>query len=212
MEIHDRIKLKMKEHQIKGVDITRATGVSSGGVSQWVNGITEPNGKNLSALANLLHTTVDWLLYGKGSSDIGNISPGPAILGGVPLISSVQAGNWSEIVDNFQPGDAEEWRETTAKVGKHAFALRVNGDSMVNPHGFPSIPPGAVVIVDPDIQPDNGKIIVARLEDSTEATLKKLVIDGPNRYLMALNPNYGPIQINGNCTIVGVVKKVEFDL
>jgi SOS-response transcriptional repressor LexA len=45
-----------------------------------------------------------------------------------------------------------------------------------------------------------------------EATIKKLMIDGPNKYLMPLNPDYRPIKINGNCTIVGVVKKVEFDL
>ena len=62
----------------------------------------------------------------------------------------------------------------------HAFALRVAGDSMVNPLGFPSIPEGSIVIVDPDGIAENGKIVVARLEDSVEATLKKLVINGPH--------------------------------
>jgi len=141
-----------------------------------------------------------------------NVSPGPDIRGLVPLISWVQAGCWEEIVDNFHTGDAEEWRPTTANCGPHAFALRVTGDSMVNPYGFPSIPEGSVVIVDPDRPADNGKIVVAKLVDSQEATLKRLVIDGPNKYLKPLNPDYKPIEINGNCRIVGVVRQIIADL
>lgn len=34
-------------------------------------------------------------------------SPGPDFKGRLPLISWVQAGRWSEIVDTFHPGDAE---------------------------------------------------------------------------------------------------------
>lgn len=143
--------------------------------------------------------------------DGGNVAPGPAVRGRVPLISSVTAGQWAEVVDNFQPGDAEEWRETTANVGPHAFALRVEGDSMTAPTGV-SIPHGSIVIVDPDSEARNGSIVVAKLEDVQEATLKKLVIDGPNSYLRPLNPVYAPIPINGNCRIIGVARKVELDL
>lgn len=194
-------------------------GVSHVTISQWEKDETSPRGQNLHALCNSLGCQPDWLLYGKDdpngaaeSSAMYNVIPGPDIAGRVPLISWVQAGEWTAIVDNFEPGDAEEWQETTAKVGPHAFALRVHGDSMVNPLGFPSIPEGSIVIVDPDGHAENGKIVVARLEDSVEATLKKLVIDGPHRYLKPLNPDYRPIQINGNCTIVGVVRQVISDL
>ena len=140
-----------------------------------------------------------------------NTLPGPDVRGSVPLISWVQAGEWAEIVDTFQPGEADEWRETTANVGPHAFALRVQGDSMTSPAGI-SIPEGSVVIIDPDADYHNGSIVVAKLVDTQEATLKKLVIDGPNKYLKPLNPSYAPIPINGNCRIIGVAKKVEFDL
>ncbi|MCO1336714.1 LexA family transcriptional regulator [Microbulbifer sp. OS29] len=140
-----------------------------------------------------------------------NVREGPPIRGKVPLISTVQAGKWMEVIDNLQPGDAEEWRETTANVGPNAFALRVEGDSMTTLMGV-SIPHGSVVIVDPDAEYINGSIVVAKLTDIQEATLKKLVIDGPNKYLKPLNPAYSPIVINGNCQIVGVAKKVEYDL
>lgn len=141
-----------------------------------------------------------------------NTEPGPDIVGRVPLISWVQAGSWAEVIDNYLPGQAEEWRLTTAKCSKNAFALRVKGDSMTNPNGSPSIPEGYIIIVDPQRQANNGDLIVARLDDSMEATFKKLVIDGGLRYLKPLNPAYPVIQINGNCTIIGKVIKVELDL
>lgn len=127
----------------------------------------------------------------------------------VPLISSVQAGTWQEI-EEYHP--FETYQLTNVKVSKHAFALRVVGDSMTNPHGSPSIPQGSIVIVDPEISADSGKIVVAKLTDSQEATIKRLAVDGANRYLMPLNPMYDKITINGNCRIIGVAVQVISDL
>ncbi|MOA02614.1 putative HTH-type transcriptional regulator [compost metagenome] len=83
---------------------------------------------------------------------------------------------------------------------------------MTNPSGLPTIPQGATVIVDPDAEPVNGKIVVARLDGTNEATVKKLVIDGPHKFLVPLNPRYPNIPINGNCTIIGVVKGVQYEV
>jgi SOS-response transcriptional repressor LexA len=82
---------------------------------------------------------------------------------------------------------------------------------MTNPNGNPSIPEGSIVLVDPDLPPDNGKLVVAKLVDSNEVTLKKLVIDAGRKWLKPLNPAYPMIEINGNCNIVGVVKRMEYD-
>lgn len=83
---------------------------------------------------------------------------------------------------------------------------------MTNPNGSPSVPEGYIIIVDPCRQAENGDLIIARLEDSMDATFKKLVIDGGLRYLKPLNPAYPVIKINGNCTIIGKVVKIELDL
>lgn len=72
MTIHERIRARMADLKIKGIDITKATKVSSGGVSQWVNGITVPKGKNILILSKLLKCTPEWLLEGIGSP--GSIS------------------------------------------------------------------------------------------------------------------------------------------
>ena len=219
----ERIKLKRKSAKMTQEELAKKAGVTKSAISQYESGLTKKmDGDKLLLIAKSLSVSAEWLIYGKDQPpsqkkenlpySIKNTEPGPNIIGRVPLISLVQAGHWAEIIDNYLPGQADEWRLTTAKVSKNAFALRVKGDSMTNPHGSPSIPEGYVIIVDPQKQAENGDLIVARLDDSMEATFKKLVIDGSKRYLKPLNPAYPVIEINGNCTICGKVVKVELDL
>lgn len=209
----DRISLRMRALKLKSKNLMDATGASKGTVSQWVNGGTEPSAKYLSSLASVLGVSEGWLLEGGLIEETkGNAYPGPDLYKRVPLISYVQAGCWKEIVEQHFD-DLTDWIETTAKVSPFAFSLRVVGDSMSNPNGYGvSLPEGSIVIVDPDVEPINGRIVVARVNGSNEATVKKLTIDGPNMYLMPLNPNYKPIPLDDKCEIVGVCVRVEQNL
>ena len=90
-------------------------------------------------------------------------------------------------MENLQQASDITFYQHTANVSDEAFALRVKGDSMTSFTGGKSIPEGSVIIVDPNMQAEHGKVIVARLEDSNEATLKQLVIDGGAKYLKPFN-------------------------
>ncbi len=221
--LRENLDNEMKIRGWNAYDLSERSKVPQPTIQRFLKGgIGEPRGDTVRKLAQGLGITEQKLrgfdngIKDEGSQlyslELANIEPGPDITGRVPLISWVQAGHWSEIIDNHHPGDAEEWRLTTAKVSKNAFALRVVGDSMINPNGYPSLPPGVIVIVEPNRSAKNGDIVVARLEDSMEATIKKLVIDGHQKFLKPLNPHYPVIPINGNCTICGVAVKVEMDL
>lgn len=141
-----------------------------------------------------------------------NVRPTSNIGKPVPLISWVTAGEWAEIVDNFQPGDAEQWFHCPVPHSEKTFALTVVGDSMCNPGGRHSFAHGDVIYVDPERPAQNGSYVVVRLEDSREATFKKLLIDGSKKWLKPLNPDWPNqlIEINGNATICGVaIGKLE---
>jgi SOS-response transcriptional repressor LexA len=140
-------------------------------------------------------------IYGAGGLGV------PAMVARVPLISWVAAGSWRETIDNFQPGDADVWIDTAKRVGQSAFALRVKGDSME-----PTCPDGSVIIVDPEREPENGSLVVVRLDEDAEATFKKLMMEGGRRYLAPLNPRYPVLEISGPATICGVVRQVLIDL
>ncbi len=129
-----------------------------------------------------------------------NVIAGPSIYRQVPEISWVQAGAWCEIMDEFYPGDGNQLVPVTRSVGPHTFALRVKGDSME-----PRFPEGSLIVVDPERPADPGSFVVARLEESKEATFKQLVHDSGRKYLRPLNTQYPMIEINGEATVVGVV-------
>ena len=75
---------------------------------------------------------------------------------------------------------------------------------MTAPAGL-SIPEGMVILVDPEVEATNGKLVVAKLESDNEATFKKYVVDAGRKFLKALNPHWPMTEINGNCKIIGVV-------
>lgn len=196
--------------------LAKASGVSQVTIHKLISGKAKESAK-LPAIAKALGTTAEWLSesHAENLNTLKIEESKPTYSTGVkavPLISCVRAGHWLEASDPYAPGHAEEWRETTAKVGPRAFALKVVGDSMQNPTGSPSIPEGSIVIVDPDREATSGKIVVAKLLESDEVTLKKLVVDGPNVYLKPLNPDYKTIQVDGKLKVIGVVVKYEFDL
>ncbi|MCW2485748.1 LexA family transcriptional regulator [Candidatus Symbiopectobacterium sp. NZEC127] len=124
--------------------------------------------------------------------------------GNYPVISWVSAGAWSEAIEPYHRKSIDRWYETTVDCSESSFWLDVKGDSMTSPVGL-SIPEGMVILVDPEVEPINGKLVVAKLESENEATFKKYVIDAGNKYLKPLNPQYSMIPINGNCRIIGVV-------
>lgn len=139
-----------------------------------------------------------WMDHDHPIESVGNVSQFQASVTRIPLISWVQAGLWNEAVDMFEPGYAEDWKPTMEKVGQNAFALRVEGDSME-----PEFPAGAIIIVDPAVEPQNGSYVIAKANG--QATFKRLVYDAGRAYLKPLNRDYHTIELPEDGEIVGVV-------
>ena len=123
------------------------------------------------------------------------------------MISRVQAGEWTEAVDIFEPGYAEDWMPCPVKHGPHTFVLLVEGESMFSPSEPKSFRPGDYIFVDPDRQPENGSLVIAKKDSETAATFKQLIIDGEKYYLKALNRDWPEriIEIDKDTRICGVV-------
>ncbi len=220
MSFAERVRQRRKDLDLSQAELAERIGLAQQSINKIETGVTlKP--RNIVQLAEALECDPTWLLTGKsaqsdsikGSGDaLPSNTISPYSLKRIPIISQVQAGAWGGVDPQSSLDDDVEWQITTMNVGDDAFAMKVTGNSMTNPHGSPSIPAGSIVIVEPCDCPDNGKIVVATLNDSPEATIKKLEVDGPQKFLVPLNPKYDPIPINGNCRIVGYVKQVIMDL
>jgi len=216
------IRRKRQDSGLTIQAVADAIGSDVGNVSRMENNRQRITGSTLEAVAAILGTTpseiwADAELLVKNRQSISEPSaPYRAIhpvlkqekpKDRVPLISWVRAGNWSAVTDNHHPFDADEWVPCPVAHSRSTFALQVRGESMHNPHGRPSFHDGDIIYIDPERNPEQGSLVVVRLDDSAEATFKKLIIEGNKRFLKALNPAWPEpiIEINGNATICGVV-------
>lgn len=173
--------------------------VSRGAVQQWEKqGGTAPKRANQPRVAELLGISVAELVSG-GS----NVSPGADVRTEVPVVSEVEAGNYT-VIDNFNPKGQFDMVRVTVPVQRHTYALRVHGDSMVSELGD-SFPEGSIIIVEPEMKAEPGDYVIA-IRDGNQSTFKQLVSDGGDLYLKPLNVRY-PLKALGNAVIVGVVRE-----
>ena len=193
-----RIRLKMTEEQF-----AQEVGVTRPAVQQWEkDGGTAPRRANQKAVAKLLGLSVAELMGGD------NVGAGPDVRGLVPLISWIQAGEWSSAEDSFRPvGDAEKWLPCIVGHGDKSYALRVRGDSMTAPGGNSrTYPAGCIIFVDPARNsPNNGERVIAKLQGSDEVTFKVYKNEDGRQWLQPLNPSHEPIRDEFNVlgTVIG---------
>lgn len=115
----------------------------------------------------------------------------------VPLVGMVAAGTpilAEENIERYVP--VPDYLTTSS--GPY-FALRVQGDSMVNA----GIMEDDLVIVQSTNEAINGDIVVALSEE--EATVKRLVIHGHNKFLKPENEIYDNIPLSNSWSIQGKV-------
>lgn len=164
------------------VTVGKMFGVSQKAANKWLEGISLPDTMRIAVIAEHLKVNVEWLTYGRGPI---NVEPLPGLGESrwrrVPLITWEQAGHY----DKFDPKTAEKWTWTEVESGQRTYALIVQDDSMM-----PRYEPGAIIIVDPDHEPQHRNIVVYRWKQTGEVGCAQLLIDGPNRYLKPHNPDF----------------------
>ncbi|MBE4617350.1 LexA family protein [Vibrio navarrensis] len=218
MNWNDLVKARMKEIGMTQDALAEKMGLAQASIARYLNKKREPD---IDTIAKIMKCVgLDQLML---SSD-GYVEYPDEVLANVsrvkvqlkyqnsfPLLSSVQAGAWSEAVEPYRLDEISHWYETTERTSERSFWLEVEGDSMTSATGV-SFPEGTLVLVDTERDYQNGSLVVAKLTDVNSATFKKLVIDAGQKYLKPLNTAYQMMPINGNCRIIGVVVDAKLKL
>jgi SOS-response transcriptional repressor LexA len=85
----------------------------------------------------------------------------------IPVISAIQAGALREITEPYEVGDGFATIFTDEDYSRWAFALVIEGDSML-----PEFKDGDLVIIEPEWEPRPGEYVAAK-NGKEEATFKK---------------------------------------
>lgn len=204
--IGQRIRALRRSKKLTQVQLAKIAGVSSPAVTEWEKDSYLPKAASLEAIASKFGVTTEYILTGKGDPDAmqkekSNVIPVKARM--APVLSWVQAGNWTNIAA-VDLSEIEEFLPLPEDECTNCFFLKVQGLS-----NYPDFWEGDYILVNPDVcysDMQSGDMIVVRRGD--DATFKKLVIetDG-SKYLQALNPEFKPnvIAIDETCQFVGQV-------
>ncbi len=211
--LKDRILERRTALGLSQAQLAEKSGVSQVTIQHLESGRNSTS-KKLLDIARALGVTAEWLASGEGplreASNVQSVSQQPESFR-YPVISWVAAGAWAEAVEPFPPGYSDRYEMSDYDSKGIAFWLEVKGDSMTSPVGT-SIPEGMLILVDTEAEAIPGKLVVAKLADSNEATFKKLVEDGGRRFLKPLNPAYPTEMCLEGCRIVGVVVRATIKL
>lgn len=203
-----RAKARMAEIGVTQEQLAERLGVTQGAIGHWLNERREPKldminrimkELGISLLQPVLNDSV------KNSFDANvDLQLHSENLFKYPVLSWVQAGAWAEALEHVHPGEDGPLEVSDYQAKGKAFWLEVKGDSMTASAGR-SIPEGTKILVDTGVEAVSGKLVVAKLIDSNEATFKMFIEDAGQKFLKPLNTIYPMMKINGNCRIVGVV-------
>jgi repressor LexA len=107
----------------------------------------------------------------------------------VPILGAIAAGG---LIEAFTEAD-ERLDLSQSLFASNCYALRVNGDSMIDAH----IADGDLVVMQPVAEPrnlKNGTIVAAQVEGEG-TTLKRFYLKGQQVILEAANAAYEPIKV-----------------
>ncbi|MEG9489352.1 XRE family transcriptional regulator [Mannheimia indoligenes] len=155
-------------------------------IGNYETGTRMPDLEDIRIISSALNIEPSDLAFGSS-----NIIPATIGTTKVPIISYIQAGQWTGIDDFRETCGDYEYILTDLDVSENAFALEIKGDSME-----PDFIEGDRVIIDPDVQPHAGEFVAA-INGDYEATFKKYrPLEDLDEYgrqhfeLIALNPDY----------------------
>lgn len=202
-------------------DFANTVGTAPAYLSQIINGTLGKNGKpatvgnalarKIEKVFELDHGYMDSIHH--PNSDIENklekninLSEKIYVKGHpVPIISWIQARNlrYTEII--IKDCEITEWLPPNNDSGKNGYGLKIIGNSM-----SPFFLPDDRIYVNPDIQTfdlKTGDLVIVACVGDSEATFRKLIIEGSSKYVQPLNPDW-PEQITkltDDCQLIGKV-------
>ena len=190
LTLYENIKTRREELGMTKVRLAELVGYDRSMITKIEQGKVDLTQSKISANAKALHTTTMKLMGDEEGDDTpSNILPLPKTRK-IPLLGTIACGEPILATENVA-----EYVDMDTDI--HAdFALRCNGDSMINARIFD----GDIVYIRKQNSVENGEIaavLIDGVESESEATLKRFFRENDKIRLSAENPMYADKQYYG---------------
>lgn len=196
------LKKLMHNAHLTEAELSRRTSLPQATLHKIITGKTpDPRISTLKVLADFFQVSLEDLLEGVSNSQGKNRVHSTK---SIPIIS------WSDCLKGtayFRSLSANNWQQwiVADATANHSFAL-ISKPSMAARFSKETI-----LIVDPDLEPIDGDLVIIYYNGTPEATIREILADGPTRLLLPITPGPLPEPLDNNKKIVGVVIQSRFN-
>lgn len=178
----ESLKRLLQNSNLSLVQLSEALGLPIMTIRRLITGeTTDPRISTLRLFADYFKVTVDALL--NNDEQLLNNQPKTVNPHFVPLLDWSTAGKVNSI-SNLDLAQWPDWQPISVEhgfsIGKNAFALESR------PSMHPRFPQGTIFIIDPDLSPKDGDIVLIKIKEQHELTLRELSIDAPDWRLLPI--------------------------
>lgn len=190
------VKQAMQKQNIREAELSRLTGIPLTTLHKILSGKTsDPRISTLQILANYFGVTVDELFTG--------IQDKSSRIQSIPIISWNDCSKGENYIHSLNLTNWKEWINIEY-ISDNAYSL------VSKPSMEPQFTKGTHLVVVPNIKPKDGDLVIVAYKDVQSATLRELLDDGPNKYLLPCIPNEPKERMSDDTTIIGVVVESKF--
>lgn len=189
MTISKRIRDRRHHLGLTQQQVADTFGINKASVAEWESGRTQPTSERLVKLADVLQTSVDFLLQGESGSDIAaESSSGDAYVAirHVRFKLAAGVGGFEIHYDNSDGGPLyfrRDWMQRRGLKPEKLIALKVHGSSME-----PGLFEGDTVVVNlADVEPHDGTVFALNYEG--QCVVKRLKRDAGKWWITSDNPD-----------------------
>ena len=197
------VKTNMKDRKVTQGELAERLGMSQGGVGHWLNKRRVPSLADMNRVLDALG--LGYLEVVQEVRERRDAAPTAAEC--YNPYYRYPVSDWKGVCEVREERPAyggDRFELTDYHARGNAFWLPVIGDAMTAPSGL-SIGAGMMILVDPAVDAEPGKLVVAHAAGSPQATFRQLLEESGQLYLVPLNPTYPKRLFTDACRILGVV-------
>lgn len=198
------IKELLAQEHINVTELARRIHLPQPTIHRLLTGKTEdPKLSTLCLIAEYFGVSLDQILGNTQlKNDNNNLKNTSAF--SIPIISWQDATNLEGMITNLTINNWDNWLMVDTEASPLSFGLK-SKRSME-----PRFPAGSILIIDPQISPADGDLVIVQYSNTNEATIRELVLDGPKHELLSILNNSIKDEFNNEIILLGVVIQTRF--
>lgn len=205
--ISSKIRQALQELGMTQEEFAAKVGLSQSLVNHWLAGRRKPTFLGMQKITEVLNKPWDYFTSKISQQTEEFVRENAYDTSLIPIKGTSSASNVKFIVEET------EAYLPIKKTNRDQFAIRVEGDCMVDPDDpANSIFPGSYVIVDPQARVEEEDVVLARISEEY-STIKRFYLNKDDKTIVELipdNPKYKPfIKKLRDIEIVGKVVHIE---